>query len=138
VEWVGDIFRELKCVDFVDIGRHSCSLLGKVIKGCIALCSLDTFVFTLFNNFDHLVVLRLLQIKVDTGEFGGNFGVGKIQFNKSLVVFKVIIVPLYCCRLGLRNSRVFALSSHWWRLPQLSTILMTLSGMGRGVIKWGF
>ncbi len=30
---------------------------------------------------------------MDTGEFGGNIGVGNIRFNKSLVVFEVNIVP---------------------------------------------
>jgi hypothetical protein len=94
MEWVGIIFRELKCVDFVNGGRHSCILLGEVIKGCIALRSVDTFVFALFNNFDHLVVLRLLQFKVGTREFSGNIRVSNIRFNKSLVLLKVIIVPV--------------------------------------------
>jgi hypothetical protein len=52
------------------------------------------FVFTLVNNFDHLVVLRLLQFKVNIGEFGGNIGVGNIQFDESHVVFEVIIFPV--------------------------------------------
>ncbi len=55
MEQVGVIIRKLKCVDFVNGGRHSCILLGEVIKGCIALCSVDMFVFALVNNFDHSV-----------------------------------------------------------------------------------
>ncbi len=52
MEWVGIIFRELECVNFIDGGGHSCILLGEVIKGCIALRSvLDTFVFAFSNNF---------------------------------------------------------------------------------------
>jgi hypothetical protein len=45
---------------FLETGGHSCILLGEVIKGCIALCSVDTFVFAFFDKFNHLVVLRLL------------------------------------------------------------------------------
>ena len=33
---------------------------------------------------------------------------------------------------------VLALSSFWWRRPQSSTTVMTLSGMGRGVMVRGF
>ncbi len=55
MERVSVIFKELKCVNFVNGSRHSCILLGDVIKGCIALCSIDMFIFALFNNFDHLV-----------------------------------------------------------------------------------
>jgi hypothetical protein len=94
VERVGVIFRELKCVEFVACGRHSCILLGEVIKGCIALRSIDMFVFALVNNFNLLVVLRLLQFKVYTREFGGNIWVGNIQFNKSLVIFNFINFPI--------------------------------------------
>jgi hypothetical protein len=94
VEQVSVIFRELECVSFVDGGRHTCILLGEAIKGCIVLHSVDTFVFALFNNFYHLVVLRLLQFKVDTREFGRNIEVGNIRFDKSLVVFEVIFVPV--------------------------------------------
>jgi hypothetical protein len=92
VEQVDVIFREIECVDFIDGGRNSCILLGEVIEGCIAVHSVDTFVFALFNNVDHLVVLRLLRFKFDTREFGRNIGVGNIQFDKSLIVFEVIIV----------------------------------------------
>ncbi len=94
MERVGIIFWELECVNFVDSGGHSCILLGEVIEGCIALHSVGTFVFAFFDNFNHLVVLRLLRFKVDTGEFGRDIGMCNIQFDKSLVVFEVIIIPV--------------------------------------------
>jgi hypothetical protein len=84
------------------------------------------------------VMLRLLRFKVDTREFGRNIGVGNIQFDKSLVVCKVIIVPVILLLLGVEKFKGFALSSCLWCLPQLLVILMTLLDMGRGVIKWVF
>jgi hypothetical protein len=40
VKWVRFIFRKLKCIYFVNDSRHSCSLVGEVIEGCIALRSI--------------------------------------------------------------------------------------------------
>jgi hypothetical protein len=94
MERVGVIFWELECANFVNGGGHSCILLGEVIKGCILLRSVDTFFFAFFDNFNHLVVLRLLRFKVNTGEFGVDIGMCNIQFNESLIVFEVIIVPV--------------------------------------------
>jgi hypothetical protein len=41
-----------------------------------------------------VVVVGLLRFKVNTGKFGGNVGMGDIQFNKSLVIFKITILPV--------------------------------------------
>ncbi len=57
---VGVDFKKLECVNFVNNSRHSCSLVGGVIKGCIVLCSIYTFIFAVFNNFNDLVVVGLL------------------------------------------------------------------------------
>jgi hypothetical protein len=73
------------------------------------LCSIDTFIFALFNNFDNLVVLRLLRFKVNTWEFGGNIGVGNIQFDESLVIFEVIIVSGVLLPFAVEKFRVFCL-----------------------------
>ncbi len=73
------------------------------------LCSIDTFLFALFNKFDNLVVLRLLRFKVNTRELGGNIGVSNIQFDKSLVVFEVIIVPVVLLLFAVEKFKGFCL-----------------------------
>ena len=50
-----------------------------------------------------------------------------------VVVFPVILLSFY-----VEKFMVFALSSLWWCCPQSSTTVMTLSGMGRGVMAHGF
>ncbi len=46
-------------LDLVNRGGHSCRLVGEVVQECIALRSINTFVFTLLNDFDDLVVTGL-------------------------------------------------------------------------------
>ncbi len=57
VKQVGVIFRELECVYFVNSIRHSCSLVGELIKGCIALRSIFTFVFAVIDDVNELVLI---------------------------------------------------------------------------------
>ena len=47
-------------LDLVDRCGHSCRLVWEVIQGCIALRSVNTFVFAFLNDFDNLVVTGLL------------------------------------------------------------------------------
>ncbi len=57
---VGVGIRILECVCFVKCSRHSSSLVGEVIEGCIVLCSIYMLVFAVVNNFDNVVVVWLL------------------------------------------------------------------------------
>ncbi len=57
VKRVGVVFRELECVNFVNGSRHSCSLVGKVVEGCIALCSTYMFFTAVFDDFEDVVVV---------------------------------------------------------------------------------
>ena len=50
---------QLVYLNFIDCGWHSCSFVREIIKGCIALHIVNSFVFTFFNNFDNLVVVGL-------------------------------------------------------------------------------
>ncbi len=78
VKWAVVVFRELECVYFVNGSRHFCSLVGEVIKGCIALHSIYTLVFTVVNDFNDVVVVWLLRLKVDTGKFCRDVGMGNV------------------------------------------------------------
>ncbi len=60
MKWVRVVCRDLECVNFVSVNRHSWGLVGEIIKGCIALCSINMFVIAFFNNLDDLVVVGLL------------------------------------------------------------------------------
>ncbi len=90
---VGVVFRKLECIYFVNGSRHFCSLVGEVIKGCIALHSIHTFVFAVVDDFDNVVMVWLLQFKVNTGKYGRDVGMGNVRLNKALGVFKIVIVP---------------------------------------------
>jgi hypothetical protein len=78
VKWVGVIFRKLKCIYFINSIRHSCSLVGEVIEGCIALRSICTSVFAAINDFDNVVMVWMFRFKVNTGKFGRDVGMGNV------------------------------------------------------------
>jgi hypothetical protein len=103
VKKVGVALRELECVNFVNSSRHSCSLVGKVIGGCIALRSIYMFVFAVFNDFDNMVVVMLLQFKVNTRKFGRNVGMGNVQLNKAISVFKIVALPVILLPLFIKK-----------------------------------
>ncbi len=46
-------------LDLVNHSGHSCRLVGEVVQGCVALRSVNTFVFAFLNDFDNLVVTGL-------------------------------------------------------------------------------
>jgi hypothetical protein len=69
--------------------------VGEVIKGCFTLRSiLYTFVFAVIDDFDNMVVVGLLQFKVNTWKFGGGIGMGNVSLDKALGLFKMIVVPV--------------------------------------------
>ncbi len=84
------------------------------------------------------MVLRLLQSKVNTFEFSGDTGVGNIRFDKSFVVFEVIIVPVVLLLFAVEKFKGLCLVFLLLVSAPVSAILMTLSCMGRGVVKQNF
>jgi hypothetical protein len=63
-----------------------------IIKGCIELRSIYTFVFTVVNDFDNMGVVWLLQFKVETRKLVGDIRMDNIQLNKALGIFKIIVL----------------------------------------------
>jgi hypothetical protein len=83
--------------------------VGEVIKGCIALRSIYTFVFTAVNDFDNVVVVWLLRFKVDTRKFGGDVRMGNIQIDKALGIFEIVVLPVVLLPCAIEEFKGFHL-----------------------------
>jgi hypothetical protein len=55
-------------------------------------CVAYTFVFAVVDDFDDVVVVWLLQFKVDTRKFGRDVGMGNVRLNKALGIFKIVVL----------------------------------------------
>ena len=63
---------------------------------------------------------------------------GNIQLDKALIVFKIIVLPVVLLPFSIEKFEGFCLVFLLVASAPIFNDLMTLSGMGRGVIVWDF
>jgi hypothetical protein len=63
---------------------------------------------------------------------------GNIQLDKALIVFKIIVLPVVLLPFSIEKFEGFCLVFLLVASAPIFNDLMTLSGMGRGVIVWVF
>jgi hypothetical protein len=98
VVWILAILHDVHPVinlNLIDCGHHSWGVEREVVKGGVAGCYVNVFVFSGLNDLNNVVVARLLQLEVNTQEFRGDAGVGiSVGFNKAFFVVEIVIAPI--------------------------------------------
>ncbi len=97
VVWILAILHDVHLVinlNLIDCSHHSWGVEREVVKGGVAGCCVNAFVFSGLNDLNHVVVARLLQLEVNTREFRDDAGVGiSVGFDKAFFVVEIVVAP---------------------------------------------
>jgi hypothetical protein len=98
VVWILIILHDFHPVINLDLIEHCChswSVVREVVEGDNAGRRINAFIFAGLNNLKDVVLVRLLQLQVNTQEFSGNAGAGiGVGFNKAFIVIEIVIFPI--------------------------------------------
>ncbi len=82
-------------LDFINHGCHSWSVAREVVNGGIVGRRINAFVFAGLNDLNNVVVVRLLQLQVNTQKFSEDAGAGiGVGFDEAFIVVEIVFVPI--------------------------------------------
>ncbi len=87
-------FHPVTDLDLIDHGPHCWAVAREVIKGGVAGCCVNAFIFAGLNDLNNVVLARLLRLQVNTQELSGDAGAGiSVRFGKAFFVVEIVVVP---------------------------------------------